>query len=106
MINSAAGLALPAAERCRLSQLVETFNDRAIDREARASERRAARGSDEPVLHEGQNLKLFAQLAPIPLVDGSVCPLIQLSVPCWTVIERNRRNSAKYVVGSVAVCQV
>lgn len=46
--------------RLVLSILVETLNDWAIDREARASERCPAWTCDEPVLRKRENLELLA----------------------------------------------
>ena len=101
------------APRCQIVQdsgreqlSIEPLNDRTIDGELAARERRARRPRKQAVLDESQNLELFAQLAPVSFVDCIPGPLVQLSVPDWTVIQGIGRYSANDVVRPKTVRQV
>jgi hypothetical protein len=51
-------------------------------------------------------LKFFTNLSAEALVDCVTGPLEQLGVPCWAVIESDRRNSAENVVWSKGISQI
>jgi hypothetical protein len=60
---------------------IEPLYDGTIDGETAGRERRSTRRRDQAVLDESQNLELFTQLAPVSIINCSLSPLVQLSVP-------------------------
>ena len=88
------------------AESIESKNDRAIDREAGASERAPVRTGNQAILNECQDLKFLPHLAPIAFVDCVLGPLEQLRIPSRAVVQSNCRYSADYVVGPEAVGQV
>src|SRR5260370_10933659 len=110
------GLKLPAPIRCRNrkqdgitdanSWSVQALNDRAVDGEAGTPKCFSARPSDQTVLHEGEDLKLFTYLSPEPLVDGILGPFEQLGIPVRAVIESDGWDSTQDVVRPKAVSQI
>src|SRR6266436_2283182 len=85
---------------------VEALSNWAVDGEPGAPKWCPTRAGDQAVLHEGENLELLARLAAKAVVDCVLCPLKQLGVPSWAVIQRDRRDSTEDVVGSVTICQI
>jgi hypothetical protein len=85
---------------------VETLSNWAVDGEPGAPKWSPTRAGDQAVLHEGENLELLAHLAAKAVVDCVFCPLKQLRVPSWAVIQRDRRDSTEDVVGSGAISQI
>src|SRR5258708_2203017 len=87
-------------------RLIESLNDRTIDGELAARERRSSRSRKQAILDQRQNLELFTQLAPVSFVDRILGPLEQLRIPDWTVIQGIGRDSANHVVRPKPVRQV
>src|SRR4029077_433476 len=85
---------------------IQTLDDRAVDREARAPKRRSTWPSDQLVLNKGENLELLAHLSPEPLVDGILGPFEQLRIPVRAVIERDGWDSTQDVVWPKAVGKI
>src|SRR5580700_8392589 len=85
---------------------IETLNNRTIDGEPRATERRSARTGDQTVLHEREDLEFLAQLPTIALLDRLSRPCVQLSVPCRAVIESDRRDAAENIVWPMPIGQI
>ena len=86
--------------------LIKPLHDRAINGEAGASEFAAARTGNQAILDEGQDLEFFTHLTSIALTDRVLCPFEQLRVPCRTVIQCIRRDSAHDVIRSKTIRQI
>src|SRR6516165_597276 len=80
-------------------QSIKPLNNCTIDGEARASELSTARPRNQTILHEGQDLKFFAHLTSITLIDRVLRPLEQLGIPGWTVIQGICWYSADNIIG-------
>src|SRR3954466_14532020 len=89
-----------------LRTLIETLNDRAIDGKSRATEGRAAWPGNQTVLHKGEDLELFPELSAETAVNRILRPCIQLGIPCRAIIESDRRDTTKNIVGPEAIRQV
>src|ERR1700719_3697187 len=85
---------------------VQALSNRAVDGEAGTPKWCSTRPGDQAVLHEGKNLELFAHLTAETVLDCVFCPLKQLGVPSWAVIQRDRRDSTQDIVGAVTICQI
>jgi len=85
---------------------VEALDNWAVDRESRTPKWYSTGAGDQAVLHEGENLELFAHLTAEAVVDCIFGPFKQLSVPSRAVIQRDRRDSTQDVVGAVAISQI
>jgi hypothetical protein len=72
---------------------IEPLYDGTIDGETAGRERRSTRRRNQAVLDESQNLELFTQLAPVSIINCSLSPLVQLSIPSRRVIQGEGRYS-------------
>src|SRR6267142_551129 len=90
----------------RSAESVETLSNRAVDGEAGTPKWFSTRPSDQTVLHEGENLKLFAHLTTEAIRDCVFCPFKQLGIPRRAVIQRDCRDPAKDIVRAVTISQI
>ena len=90
----------------RRADLIESLNNRTVDREARASELSPVWTGYQAILNECQDLKFLPHLASKALVDCVLRPLEQLRVPRGAVVQRIGRYSADHIIGPETVGQV
>src|SRR5260370_1913552 len=76
---------------------IQALNDRAVDGEASTLKFSAIWPSDQTILHEGENLKLFTYLSPKPLIDSILGPFEHPCIPIRTVIARPRYHTPQHI---------
>src|SRR5580704_7781874 len=85
---------------------VEALSNRAVDGEAGTPKWFSTRSSDQAILHEGKNLKLFAHLTTETVLDCIFGPFKQLGIPSGAVIQRDGRDSTKDIIRAVTISQI